>query len=164
MEITVVFTNYKEPTISTRRVAKSIVMSGVYSSMEMSSEEYIDFDNLSYSVNNIDYPILSVIDIPYKYVCKYSNYEIPSISKHTIAFSVNRDVPFVDSYNIKMDKPKTFMSSIESSFEVAGVYINDLVLERSFSSIPNDLKDYEESPSEEVDYDEYYNLKRDCEL
>lgn len=160
MEITVSFTNYKEPTISSRNVARSVIANGIFSAMQSATEEYIDFENLTYEMNGISYPLLSVVDIPYRYVCKYNGYDVPSISKHIIAFAVNRDIPFVDSYNIKANKPKTFTDTVESSFEVTGVYLNEEVLQSAFNSIPNDLVDYQEETTEDPVYDDYTNLTR----
>lgn len=160
MELVVSFTNYKEPTISSRKLTRSIIANGIVSSMQSSTEEYIDFENLTYEMNGISYPILSVIDMPYKYICKYNSYDIPSISTHIIAFAVNRAVPFVDSYNIKANRPKTFTDSVDSSFEITGVYLNEEILQSSFNSIPNDLVDYQEEASEDPVYDDYTNLTR----
>lgn len=160
MTITVLFTNYKEPTSSKRIISRSIISAGITSSMESSTEEYIDFENLVFTFAGSSYPILSILDTPYRYVLKTDNYSVPSISKHTIAFSVNRYEPFYDSYELKIDKPKTFLSSAESAFEITGVYLNEFILERSFNNIPNDLKDYDPEPAEDPVYEDYTNLTR----
>lgn len=135
-------------------------MYGISQAMQFSTEEYIDFENLTYTFDGVTYPILSIVDIPYKYVLKSKNYDIPSISKHTIAFSVNRQVPFSDSYTLKIDKPKTFNTSVESSFQISGTYLNEFILQRTFNNIPNDMQDYEEEPGEDPVYDDYTNLTR----
>lgn len=160
MEITVTFAIYKEPTIASRLLTKSVIAYGISPSMQSVTEEYIDFENLTYTFDGINYPILTMMDAPYRYVLKTKTYDIPSISKHIIAFAVNRLSPFSDVYNLKINKPKTFSTSSESSFEITGVFLDEFTLQRSFNNIPNDLIDYEQEPSEEPVYDDYTNLTR----
>lgn len=158
--MTVSFTNYKEPTSASRVLTRSVIAYGVSPSMQSNTEEYIDFENLTFNFNGVNYPILSIVDVPYRYVLKTQTYDVPSLSKHTIAFSVNRHSPFIDAYNLKLNKPKTFSTSAESSFEITGVYLSEFTLQRSFDNIPNDLTDYEAEPGEDPVYDDYTNLTR----
>lgn len=75
-------------------------------------------------------------------------------------FSKNKDFPFMDSYEIKVNRPVFYIEESSSYFEVAGSYIDETVLESSFQNIPNDLKDYEPDPKADPVYDDYENLTR----
>lgn len=100
------------------------------------------------------------IDSPFRKVYKTLIHEIPTMSNHVIMFSKNKDFPFMDSYEIKVNRPVFYIEESSSYFEVAGSYIDETVLESSFQNIPNDLKDYEPDPKADPVYDDYENLTR----
>lgn len=158
--ISVSFNIYKEKTFSSRFLSRFLVMAGILNELEQNYDNYIDVDSLFYEINDTSYPLKWVISEPYTHVLKSKIYEIPSISQHNIAFAINRKEPFFDGYNIKIDRPKTFVDSMETSFEITGLYLNEFILERSFQNIPNDIKDYDAEPTKDPVYDDYQNLTR----
>ena len=97
----------------------------------------------------------------YRRIIKNNIFEIPTQSTHIIKFSKNRKDPFIDSYVLKVEKPASYVEEAESYFEIAGLYLNESVLQDSFLNIPNDMVDYENNPTgEDPEYEDYTDLTR----
>lgn len=135
LTISAKFTNYQEPTAHAKILVTGL---NVYNEDIFNAEGNI-----------------------YRYIYKNNIYEIPTQSKHIVKFAKNRKDPFIDSYILKVEKPASYTEEAESYFEIAGLYLNESVLEDSFLYIPNDMVDYENNPTgEDPEYEDYTDLTR----
>lgn len=125
------------------------------------SENTFSFRSCIRSVNVYTEDLNNGYTGQYQGILKYNIYEIPNSSTHIIKFSKNRRTPFMDGYILKTEKAPSFTEEAESYFSIAGIYLDESIIESSFQNVPNDLVDYEKEPSdEEITYEDYTNLTR----